>query len=216
MAAFEEAIGRKTLGNVAVSGTTIIQRLGDKHRETGYPIVYTSEDSVFQIAAHLHVIPIDQLYTICQTAREILAPPHGVCRVIARPFTGTSGHYRRTDGRYDFSISPPGMTLINFVKDAGHAVIGIGKIEDLSVGSGLTGALSTPNNRQSVAWTSRPWKTSRPVLSSPIWSILICTTAIAPTRAATERRWPRLTGEFPCCSRSCAQAIARHDRRSRL
>lgn len=150
MAAFEDAIGTKTLGNVAASGTDIIQQLGDRHLETGCPIVYTSVDSVFQVAAHEAVIPVGRLYAICKTAREILVPPHGVCRVIARPFTGTSGRYRRTAARHDFTLSPPGKTLLNLMKDAGYSVIGVGKIGDLFAGSGLTRSVPTQDNGQSV------------------------------------------------------------------
>lgn len=150
MAAIEDAIGTKTLGNVAASGTDIIQQLGDRHLETAYPIVYTSVDSVFQVAAHEDVIPVNRLYTICETAREILVPPHGICRVIARPFTGSSGAYRRTAARRDFTLSPPGKTLLNLVKDAGHAVIGVGKIGDLFAGSGLTRSVYARDNGESV------------------------------------------------------------------
>lgn len=150
IAAIEDAIGTKTLGNVVASGTDVIQQFGDKHLETGYPIVYTSVDSVFQIAAHEAIMPVDALHAVCRRAREILVAPHDLCRVIARPFTGTSGRYRRSSGRRDFTLSPGGKTLLNLMNDRGYAVIGVGKIEDLFAGSGITRSLSAHGNRQSV------------------------------------------------------------------
>lgn len=147
---FEEKIGRKTLGNKPASGTVIIQELGDEHVQTGYPIVYTSADSVFQIAAHESVIPIDQQYEICRIAREMLTGEHGVGRVIARPFTGESGNYVRTDRRKDFAITPPRKTILNVLKDAGLEVRAVGKIEDIFNGSGVTKAVHTHGNTDGV------------------------------------------------------------------
>jgi phosphopentomutase len=147
---FEKAIGRKSLGNVPASGTEIIQRLGDEHRRTGSPIVYTSADSVFQIAAHEEVIPVEELYEICKRAREILTPPHGVGRVIARPFVGTGGHYTRTYRRHDFSLPPHGKTLLNVLQENGLEVAGIGKIGDIFAGSGLTRLFPARNNQEGV------------------------------------------------------------------
>lgn len=148
--AFQQAIGRKTLGNYAASGTTIIQEMGVQHLRTGSPIVYTSADSVFQVAAHEQVIAVEELYGMCRTARRILVPPHQVARVIARPFTGEPGAFTRTDGRRDFSIPPPAPTLLDALKSSGYPVIGIGKIEDLFTGRGLTRALPTKNDQATI------------------------------------------------------------------
>ena len=147
---FERRIGRRTLGNVVASGTQIIQELGPEHERTGYPIVYTSADSVFQIAAHEEVIPVDQLYQMCRTAREMLKGELAVGRVIARPFVGVPGAYRRTARRHDYSLPPPGPTLLDRVKEAGLEVIGVGKIHDIFVGQGLTRSYPTSSNREGV------------------------------------------------------------------
>jgi phosphopentomutase len=141
--AFERRIGRRVLGNSVASGTVIIRSLGAEHMRTGFPIVYTSADSVFQIAAHEDVIPIDELYRMCHAAFEIVARGLGVARVIARPFVGTPDHFRRTANRRDFALDPIGPTLLDHVKAAGLPVIGIGKIEDLFAGRGLTDAVHT-------------------------------------------------------------------------
>lgn len=135
---FQKAIGRKVLGNRAASGTEIIKELGGEHLRTKFPIVYTSADSVFQIAAHDSVVPVGELYEWCRFARKLLKPPHLVGRVIARPFTGEAGRFTRTAGRRDFSVAPIDQTLLDRVKAAGQPVIGIGKIEDLFAGQGLT------------------------------------------------------------------------------
>ena len=137
IAPFEAAIGRAVLGNVAASGTEIIRDLGDEHVRTGKPIVYTSADSVFQVACHVDVVPLPQLYEWCRIARGILDGPHRVGRVIARPFAGRSGAYTRTPDRRDFSVSPPHPTLLDFCGRAGVAVCGVGKIVDLYGGSGV-------------------------------------------------------------------------------
>jgi phosphopentomutase len=144
--AFEKAIGRKVLGNKAASGTEIIQELGDEHMASGRPIVYTSADSVFQIAAHLEVFPLEELYRISQIARDQLRGEHAVGRVIARPFKGRSGQYTRTPDRKDYSLCPPDATLLDQIREAGKEVVGIGKIEDLFAGQGLTEAIHTENN----------------------------------------------------------------------
>lgn len=144
--AFEKAIGRKVLGNRVASGTEIIQELGEEHLKTGAPIVYTSADSVFQIAAHERTISAEELYRICREARRLLKPPHQVARVIARPFVGEPSAFVRTDGRRDFSLEPPGETLLDVLKQAGQPVVGIGKIDDLFKGRGLTRAIHTKNN----------------------------------------------------------------------
>lgn len=135
---FERAIGRNVLGNRAASGTEIIQELGDEHLRTTFPIVYTSADSVFQIAAHERIVPLEELYGWCRIARKILRTPDLVGRVIARPFAGELGRFVRTAGRRDFSVAPIDQTLLDRVKAAGQPVIGIGKIEDLFAGQGLT------------------------------------------------------------------------------
>lgn len=143
MREFERRIGRPTLGNVAASGTAIIDRLGAEHMRTGAPIVYTSADSVFQIAAHESVVPLDELYRICTIAFELVARGLGVGRVIARPFVGEPGRFTRTPHRRDYALEPMGTSLLDRLKAAGQPVVGIGKIEDLFAGRGLTRALHT-------------------------------------------------------------------------
>lgn len=147
---FEKAIGTKTIGNFAASGTEIIKQLGQRHVETGYPIVYTSADSVFQIAAHEDVIPIERLYEICKIAREILKGTHAVGRVIARPFIGTEGNFVRTDRRHDFSLEPVGRTILDELKDKGFEVRGVGKIKDIFCGRGLTSYVYIHGNMDGV------------------------------------------------------------------
>lgn len=129
--AFEKATGRKVIGNRPASGTVIIEELGPEQLATGALIVYTSADSVFQIAAHEEVIPLAELYSACEAARRILVPPDGVARVIARPFLGRPGSFYRTAGRRDFSLPPPGRTLIDALADSGVPRTGVGKIDDL-------------------------------------------------------------------------------------
>jgi phosphopentomutase len=151
---FERAIGRKIIGNKAASGTDIIKELGEEHVRTGRPILYTSADSVFQIAAHQDVIPLAELYRICQLARQqLMSGEHAVGRVIARPFIGTPGHFTRTEHRRDFSLEPLGTTLLDVLKDAGKDVIGIGKIEDLFAGRGLTARDHTETNQEGMQAT---------------------------------------------------------------
>lgn len=151
--AFEKAIGRGTLGNCVASGTEIIERLGPEHLRTGRPIVYTSADSVFQIAAHEDVIKLDELYKICEIAREMLKGPLGVGRVIARPFIGTPGHFVRTAERRDFSLAPVGVTVPDLVKEAGLPSVAIGKIHDIFAGRGFTESIHTENNGDGVQKT---------------------------------------------------------------
>ncbi len=155
VAAFERAIGRKVLGNKPASGTEIIKELGEEHMRTGYPILYTSADSVFQVAAHQDIIPLAELYHICEIARSVLTGEHAVGRVIARPFVGEPGSFRRTEHRRDFSLAPLGTTLLDLLKDSGKEVIGVGKIEDLFAGRGLTQRDHTETNRDSMAATLR-------------------------------------------------------------
>lgn len=146
VARFEEAIGRGTLGNKPASGTAIIEELGEEHMRTGKPILYTSADSVFQLAAHEEVIPLEELYRMCEIARGMLTGENAVGRVIARPFIGTPGHFTRTTHRRDFSLAAPQPTLLDYLKDAGYDVIGIGKIEDLFAERGLTSSNHTGTN----------------------------------------------------------------------
>src|SRR5216110_1471081 len=155
VAAFEKAIGRKVIGNKAASGTEIIKELGEEHIRTGRPILYTSADSVFQIAAHQEVIPLEELYHMCQVARGMLTGDHAVGRVIARPFIGTPGNFKRTEHRRDFSLAPLGTTLLDVLKDSSKEVIGIGKIEDLFAGRGLTQRDHTETNKDGMAATLR-------------------------------------------------------------
>jgi phosphopentomutase len=149
--AFEERTGRKVIGNKPASGTEIIKELGEEHMKTGALIVYTSADSVFQIAAHEEVVPLDELYRICEIARELtLDDRYSVIRVIARPFVGEPGNFTRTANRRDYSVKPPAPTVLNFLKDAGKDVIAIGKISDIYAGEGITEAIHTKSNMDGV------------------------------------------------------------------
>jgi len=147
---FERRIGRTSLGNYPASGTVILQQLGEEHMKTGQPIVYTSADSVFQIAAHEEIIPVDELYHMCQVARELLTGPHAVGRVIARPFLGEPGNFTRTQHRKDFSLLPPQDTLLDALKADGKEVMGVGKIEDIFAHRGLTQSNHTSDNMAGV------------------------------------------------------------------
>jgi len=143
---FERAIGRKTIGNKPASGTEIIKELGEEHVRTGYPIVYTSGDSVFQIAAHEDVIPIAELYRMCEIARKMLDGPNKVGRVIARPFTGAPGNFRRTERRHDYSVEPPRPMLMDVLAERKIPIFGIGKIHDIYNGRGVDHYVTTKNN----------------------------------------------------------------------
>jgi phosphopentomutase len=149
--ALSRRVGRGWIGNVAASGTEIIQRLGAEHQRTGALIVYTSADSVFQVAAHEQTVPLDELYAICRTARELLTGEHAVGRVIARPFEGNPGGYRRTARRRDFSLPPPRPTLLDRLVEHGLAVVTVGKVDDLFAGRGVTEALHTTDNAEGEA-----------------------------------------------------------------
>nr|WP_106784578.1 phosphopentomutase [Lysinibacillus timonensis] len=143
----EERTGRKVIGNIPASGTEIIEELGKEHMETGAIIVYTSADPVLQIAAHEEIIPLEELYRICEIARELtLQPDFLVGRVIARPFIGTPGNFARTSNRHDYALKPFGRTTMNELKDTGFDVIAIGKISDIYNGEGVTEAIRTKNN----------------------------------------------------------------------
>ena len=150
IAEYERHIGKKTLGNYPASGTVIIQELGEEHIRTGQPIVYTSADSVFQVAVHEDVIPLLELYRICQIARELLVGEHNVGRVIARPFVGEPGSFVRTDRRQDFSALPPGKTLLDNVLKAGLEMMAVGKIEDIFAGQGIGRSMHTHGNMDGV------------------------------------------------------------------
>lgn len=143
---FEKTIGRKVLGNKPASGTEILKELGQEHMNTGYPIVYTSADSVFQIAAHEEIISVEELYQICQNARQLLSGEHMVARVIARPFIGEPGAFQRTVRRKDFSVKPPEETILDRLKSVGINTVGIGKIEDIFSNQGLTASFHTGDN----------------------------------------------------------------------
>jgi len=150
---FERRIGRSTLGNYPASGTVIIQTLGEKHMRTGYPIVYTSADSVFQIAAHEDIIPVDELYRMSEAALDILREGPRVARVIARPFIGSAGAFVRTERRRDFSCPPPEPTLLDRLILAGREVNAVGKIEDIFAHRGITRSVHTTNNMDGVTQT---------------------------------------------------------------
>lgn len=151
--AFERAIGRGTLGNIAASGTEIIESLGREHIATGRPIIYTSADSVLQIAAHEDIIPVDELYRMCEIARQLCVGDHAVGRIIARPFVGVPGQFRRTDRRRDYALEPPGTTVLDELIDAGLPVAAIGKISDIYAGRGVSEAVHTHDNADGVAQT---------------------------------------------------------------
>ena len=149
---FETAVGKGTLCNLPYSGTDVIRDYGEEHLKTGKLIIYTSADSVFQIAAHEDIVPIDELYEICRTARKILVGKHGVGRVIARPFTGScKDDFRRTENRRDFSLVPPIETTLNKLQSDGYDVIGVGKIGDIFAMSGITDTHPTHNNHEGMA-----------------------------------------------------------------
>ena len=151
---FRRKTGRGVLCNLPYSGTAVIQEYGDAHCQTGDLIVYTSADSVFQVAAHEDVVPLEKLYEYCRIAREILQGPHGVGRVIARPFTGPcGGQFTRTSHRHDFSILPPGTTMLDQLKESGRDVIAVGKITDIFSGKGITESVYTSGNEEGIQRT---------------------------------------------------------------
>ena len=157
---FERRIGRGTLANKPASGTAIIDELGVEHMDTGKPIVYTSADSVFQIAAHEDVVPVPELYRWCEIAFELAGRGMGIGRVIARPFIGSPGAFRRTANRRDFALTPPSRTLLDHVKDAGFPVVAIGKIEDLFAGRGITSATHTVSDDHGIDEVLRAMSTT--------------------------------------------------------
>ncbi|HVT04989.1 MAG TPA: phosphopentomutase [Thermoanaerobaculia bacterium] len=154
IAEYEGRIGRKTLGNKPASGTVILDELGEEHMKTGKPIVYTSGDSVFQVAAHEEVIPPEELWRICAIARELMRGEHNIGRIIARPFTGTgAGHFKRTANRKDFSVKPTGETVVERAHKAGRRVVALGKISDIFDGVGIDEEIRTQSNSDGMART---------------------------------------------------------------
>src|SRR3954463_8079743 len=152
---FMHRTGRGVIGNKAASGTDIIQELGEAHQDTGKWIVYTSADSVFQVAAHEETVPLEELYEACRIAREILTGKHAVGRVIARPFLGTPGHYERTPNRHDFSLQPRQPNYLSLVRAAGHKVYGVGKIGDIFAGCDIDESFPTKSNVEGIAQTQK-------------------------------------------------------------
>lgn len=168
--AFERGIGRASIGNVVASGTEVIERFGAEHLRTGAPIVYTSADSVFQIAAHEDVVPVEALYRFCDVAFEIVARGLGVGRVIARPFVGEPGAFRRTSRRHDYALEPPEPTLLDRLTEAGHPVVAIGKIRDLFAGRGVARHMPTASDDEGM---DRIDDAMRDVPRGLIWANLV-------------------------------------------
>lgn len=158
MDAYEKAIGIGTLGNLAASGTVIIEELGEEHEKTGKPIVYTSADSVFQIAANIDVVPLETLYKYCEIAREMLVGEYACGRVIARPYRITGGQRQRTSDRKDYAVSPPAKTMLNLLSEAGREVVAVGKISDIFNDSGITESVHTESNMDGVDKTLEAMK----------------------------------------------------------
>jgi phosphopentomutase len=156
---FMNQTGRGVLGNVPASGTEIIQELGEEHQKTGKWIVYTSADSVFQIAAHEETVPLEELYAGCRVAREILTGKHAVGRVIARPFLGEPGNYVRTPNRHDFSLEPPRPNYLSRIREAGHKIYGVGKISDIFAGCDIDESFPTKSNIEGIQRTEELLRT---------------------------------------------------------
>ncbi len=168
---FEQMVGKKVLGNITASGTEIIKELGVEHLETGRPIVYTSADSVFQVAAHESIVSLETLYEWCRRAREeILQGDHAVGRVIARPFRGTKGDFWRTENRKDFSLLPPELTLLDYISQAGMEVCAVGKVKDIFSGRGITRHIEASGNHEIMksllSWMKEP-------VSGLIWATFV-------------------------------------------
>jgi phosphopentomutase len=170
MDAFTRGIGRPAIGNVVASGTEVIERFGAEHLRTGAPIVYTSADSVFQIAAHEDVVPVPELYRWCEIAYEIVSKGRGVGRVIARPFVGAPGAFTRTSNRHDYALEPPVATVLDHLTGAGHPVVAIGKIKDLFAGRGVTRHLATGSDDEGM---DRVEEAMRDVPRGLIWANLV-------------------------------------------
>lgn len=167
---FEHKIGRKVIGNKVASGTEIIKELGEEHLKTGYPIVYTSADSVFQIAAHEEIIPLKKLYEFSEIARKMLVGDKQVGRVIARPFLGEPGNFKRTSNRKDYSLDPFNKTILEYIKEDGQNVMAVGKITDVFNGIGVTHSIHTSNNDDGVNKTLEFMKNKKPGF---IWTNLV-------------------------------------------
>jgi len=164
----ESAIGTRTIGGMPASGTEIIERLGKEHLRTAYPIIYTSQDSVFQMATHLDVVPLDMLYDYCSAVRQILKGDDMVARVIARPFCGSPGEFKRTGDRKDFAVEPPSPTLLDCAVEHGAAVFGVGKIEDIFAGRGISISEHSTTNAEAMAVI-----VSALLESNSQWSVLL-------------------------------------------
>ncbi|MCB9235020.1 MAG: phosphopentomutase [Bacteroidia bacterium] len=150
---FHKRIGTQTLANYPESGTVVIDKFGEEHMKTGFPIVYTSTDSVFQIAMHEDIIPLDRQYEICQIARDLLVGENAVGRVIARPFVGQPGSFKRTSNRHDYAIDPPGHTVLDSITEAGMLVKGVGKIKDIFNGHGISENAKSVDNQDGINHT---------------------------------------------------------------
>ena len=170
IAAFEQGIGRASIGNVVASGTEVIERFGREHLATGAPIVYTSADSVFQIAAHEDVVPVPELYRYCEVAFDLVGRGLGVGRVIARPFIGHPGSFTRTANRHDYALEPPAATLLDRLSAAGHPVVAVGKINDLFAGRGIARHLATASDDEGV---DRVEEVMREIPRGLIWANLV-------------------------------------------
>lgn len=162
IASFEAAIGRPVLGNEVASGTEIIERLGREHLRTGYPIVYTSADSVFQVAAHEEIVPLETLWQWCGTARALLVAPHNVNRVIARPFIGKPGSFHRTAGRRDYAVPPPSPSILERLQQAGVNTVAYGKLEDIYCSQGIAFASRTADNEEGLSKTLEWLQSGKP------------------------------------------------------
>ena len=190
---FCERTGRGVLCNLPYSGTAVIQEYGDEHLKTGDLIVYTSADSVFQIAAHEELVPPEQLYEYCRIAREILQGEHGVGRVIARPFIGPcGGQFVRTAHRHDFSLLPPSVTMLDQLSEAGKDVIAVGKIKDIFAGKGITEAVYTSGNAEGIERTLEYLDRDLRDCVLLIWWTMICFTVIGEMWTAMQRHLPFL------------------------
>lgn len=149
----EKRTGRKVICNQSYPGTTVLEDFGEEHMKTGSLIVYTSVDSVFQMAAHEDIVPLEELYSCCETAREILKGPYGVGRVIARPFNGTPSHFERTSSRHDYSLMPPKKTMLDILSEAGYDTFAVGKINDIFSGRGIQNGTRTSSDREGMMQT---------------------------------------------------------------
>ena len=211
---FMNRTGRGVLGNKAASGTEIIQELGEEHQRTGKWIVYTSADSVFQIAAHEETIPLEELYEGCRAAREILDGRHAVGRVIARPFTGSPGHYERTPNRHDFSLEPRRPNYLSAMREAGNTVYGVGKIHDIFAGCDIDESFPTQSNVEGINRTIELLENMEPGSCSSTSSRRTCSGGTATTRSTSTAACRTSTGGCPTSSKPCARATCSCSRRT--